>query len=666
MEKVLSNFYITTPIYYVNDKPHIGHAYTTILADVLARYYRLLGIPTFFLTGTDEHGQKVEQAAVRNGVTPIHQCDSTVVRFQELWRKLEITNDDFIRTTEERHKKVVTEILQELYDRGEIYKSNYQGSYCVPCERFYTEKDLTDARCPECRRPLEQITEANYFFRMGKYQQWLIDTINANPDFIQPAHRRNETLGFLRKPLEDLCISRPKARLSWGIELPFDSEYVCYVWFDALINYISAIGFNKKSQANFNKWWPATYHLIGKDILTTHTVYWPIMLKAIGISCPKSIFAHGWWLVGRDKMGKSLGNVVDPMMMCDKYGVDPFRYYLLAEMTLGQDASFTEQHFINRYNNDLADGLGNMLNRVIKLINRYFGGSIPTAVSTAKTDKRLQEFALDTVEIMEDSIIQMKLDRGLARVMECVRKCNQYFEQTTPWKLAKEGNQNRLSAVLYTSADVLRIVSGLLYPVMPTKMETMRRVLGVSQEKIEPTLQELREWGKLKPFSKVEDITSLFPRIEIDNPGKKEEQTVIQSVQNKDKKRSSGRNSKKGTENLPANADGNIVDLIDIKDFSKIRLKTAKVVAAEPIPNTDRLLRLQLEVGDERRQIVAGVAEFYQPEALLGRVIVIVANLKPTVIKGTRSEGMLLVARSGKNLNLLTVDGDCMSGASVG
>ena len=644
-----STFYLTTPIYYVNDKPHIGHAYTTILADVLARYHRLLDLPTFFLTGTDEHGQKVAEAAKKNGVTPQEHADRTVVRFQELWQKLEITNDDFIRTTEDRHKTVVSRILQDLYDRDEIYKADYEGSYCIHCERFFMEKDLLDNCCPEagCGRPIERLVEANYFFRMSKYQQWLIDTINADPALIQPDFRRNETLGFLRNPLEDLCISRPKSRLSWGIELPFDSDYVCYVWFDALVNYISTIGY-LSDDAGFQKWWPANFHLIGKDILTTHTVYWPTMLQAIGLPLPATIFAHGWWLIGESKMGKSQGNVVDPMQMCDDYGIDAFRYYLLAEMTLGRDAAFSESGFIKRYNTDLADSLGNMLNRVVKLIVPNFDGTVPTPGHCEAVDEALKSETLAAVNAMESDIRTMKLNRGLERVMGVVRACNRYFEQTTPWTLVRDGNTERLATVLYTAAESLRIVSGLLYPVIPGKMTEMRRALGIPEDRIQPNLDQLKVWGVLQSGCAVADIIALFPRIEISKD------TAVTAATD---------NTAKSGEN--AMEPDNVVDLVDIQALARIELRTARILVAEKVEGADRLLRMDIEVGEDKRQIVAGIAQHYEPESLVGRLIVVVSNLKPAKIRGLTSNGMLLAAKSGDKLRLISVDGDIASGVEV-
>ena len=640
------HFYITTPIYYVNDKPHIGHAYTTILADVLARYHRLLGEPTHFLTGTDEHGQKVQQAAEANGISPQEQCDQTVVRFQELWARLGITHDDFIRTTEPRHKRIVQEILSDLWDRGEIYADEYEGWYCVPCERFFTEKDLVEGNCPECDRPVEKLLEKNYFFRMSSYQEWLVQHIEAHPEFIQPEHRRQETLGFLRQPLGDLCISRPKSRLAWGIDLPFDSDYVTYVWFDALVNYISGVGY-RSDDAQFAAWWPASYHLIGKDILTTHTVYWPTMLKAMGVELPRTVFAHGWWLVGRNKMSKSLGNVVNPMEMADTYGVDAFRYFLMAEMSLGQDASFTEEAFITRYNADLANDLGNMTSRVVKMMARSFGGKIPACPAPGEDEQELIEETLGAVTHMRDHLNAMQLDRGVAQVLGAVRAANRYFDRMQPWALAKDpARQADLARVLCNAGECLRIVSGLLYPIMPDKMSALRASLGLAEDHLEPHLSTLEVWSGLLPGSSLGDLEPLFPRVDA--------KKVLGETKAKPK-------PGKGKKAVPAG-----VQLIDIGVFGEVKMKTARVVKAERVEGADRLLKLQLQVGAGTRQVVAGIANFYTPEELIDRTLVVVANLKPATLFGIESEGMLLAARAGKKLRLLMPDGDMPSGADIG
>ena len=645
----MSSFYLTTPIYYVNDKPHIGHAYTTILGDVITGYHRGMGEDVWFLTGTDEHGQKVQKAAAEHNMSPIEQCDSTVVRFQELWKKLGIRNDDFIRTTEDRHKTIVRKILQDLYDRELIYKAEYKGHYCVPCERFFTDKDLVDGNlCPDCHRPTNEIIESNYFFRMSRYQEWLIDYIKTHPGFIQPAYRANETLGFLKKPLEDLCISRPKARLSWGIELPFDPEYVCYVWFDALINYISAIGYGVDDERCM-KYWSNAHHLIGKDILTTHTVYWPTMLKAIGLEPPKTILAHGWWLIGRDKMSKSLGNVVNPMEMADKYGVDAFRYFLLSEMTLGQDAAFSEEAFVKRYNSDLANDLGNMLNRAVKLIVRYFDSKVPAPGNMLENeDKELLAAAADAADAMEHAVRNLHLDKGIETVMNVVRKANRYMETTAPWTLAKEGKTERLASVLYTAAETLRVVAQLLLPVMPEKMTKLLSTIGAPAVF---SFEQAKNHGVLNPGSAIRDIDALFPRIQL-------EETEAPKAEPKKKQE-----KVKAVKEEPVLPEG----IISITDFAKVKLITAKVVQAEKVPDAEKLLKLQVDAGSEKRQIVSGIAGFYTPEELIGKTIVLVANLKPAKIRGVESCGMLLAAKNGDNLRLVTVDApDFPGGASVG
>jgi len=525
-----NTFYLTTPIYYVNDKPHIGHAYTTILGDVLSRCHRLLGEPTHFLTGTDEHGQKVEQAAKRNGVSPQEHCDLYVKRFQELWERLGISNDDFIRTTEERHTVVVQKILQDLWDRQLIYQADYEGWYCVGCERYFTEKDLKDGHCPDCGRVVDKLVEKNYFFKMSQFQQALIDHINAHPRFLLPLNRRQETLGFLKQPLNDLCISRAKSRLSWGIELPFDHDYVTYVWFDALVNYISAVGY-LADDAQFQQWWPASYHLIGKDILTTHAVYWPTMLMAMGLPLPDTIFAHGWWLTPPPpdlavesaqataegvKMSKSLGNVVNPMDMADKYGVDALRYYLMAAMALGQDATFTEESFVTRFNADLANNLGNLLSRTSKMVEKNFAGKLPAASEPGADEQELLAAVQNAVGAMRSAIENMQLDRGIAEVMVAANATNRYFDTMKPWVLAKAGETAALGRVLRNTAEALRIIGGLLYPVMPAKMGELRRLLGVPEERLAPVMTQLEHWNQLPDGAAVGAITTpLFPRIDL-------------------------------------------------------------------------------------------------------------------------------------------------------
>lgn len=504
MTKIKSKFYVTTPIYYVNDAPHIGHAYTTILADVLARFHRELGYDVFFLTGVDEHGQKVQQAAEKRGLPPKQHCDELSPRFSNLWKQLEISNDDFIRTTQERHTTVVQAILQKVYDQGDIYQKEYEGLYSVSEERFITEKEAESGQF----RDVRTLKEKNYFFRMSKYQERLIKYIEDHPQFIRPESRRNEMLGFLRQPLGDLCISRPKSRLSWGIEIPFDRDYVTYVWFDALINYISAPGF-MADEPRFNRWWPASVHLIGKDILTTHSIYWTTMLFALELPLPETIFAHGWWLMGDSKMSKSLGNVVKPLDLIEQHGVDAVRYYLMSEMSLGADASFTPENFIKRYNSDLANDFGNLLNRVSGLIGKYFESVIPDQGELNAMDQQIAEQGAALGARVEALIRVYEVDSAVNEILNLIRAVNKYMEVQAPWKLAKT-DLPHAGRVLYVATEALRISAVLLRAVMPEKAGRVLEILGVPESTL--------TWGELKPGVKLPVFPPLFPRIEVEKP----------------------------------------------------------------------------------------------------------------------------------------------------
>lgn len=493
-------FFVTTPIYYVNDKPHIGHAYTTILADVLSRYHRKAGDQVFFLTGLDEHGQKVQQAAEKRGMTPQGHCDDLAPRFIQLWEKLGIQYDDFIRTTEARHSKIVQRVLNQVYDNGDIYMDEYEGWYSVAEERFITETEKASGQF----RDVKMIKERNWFFKMSKYQNQLIKYIEDNPKYIQPYHRRNEILSFLKQPLGDLCISRPKARMSWGIEIPFDQDYVTYVWFDALINYISAPGYFS-DEAKFERWWPANIHLIGKDILTTHCVYWSTMLFSLGLPLPEMIFAHGWWMLGESKMSKSVGNVVNPLDLIDKYGVDALRYFLMREMILGQDANFSEELFIKRYNSDLANDFGNLLNRVSGLINKLFDGSVPEPGIFTEAEKEIQKIAMQLDQKVKGLINSLTIHEAIDEILKLVQQVNKYVEAQAPWKVAKT-DLSRAATILYTATEALRVSAVHLLPVIPTKAKQVLEILGA--------LDSGPKWGELRPGTKLKSHEALFPRVE--------------------------------------------------------------------------------------------------------------------------------------------------------
>ncbi len=623
-----NHFYITTPIYYVNDTPHIGHAYTTIAADVLARYHRLLGDDVFFLTGTDEYGQKVAEAAVKRNRTPQSHVDEMVIAFKKLWRELNISNDDFVRTTQKRHQEGVQRALTLLWEKKEIYEGVYEGWYCLPDERFWTEKDLIDGQCPECRRPVTPLSEKNYFFKMGSYQDRLREHILDHPDYIQPERSRNEILGFLAKPLGDLCISRPISRLSWGIPIPFDPDYVTYVWFDALVNYISMRGYGTDLFAG----WPADIHLVGKDILTTHAVYWSTMLMALDLPLPKHLFAHGWWTVDGEKMSKSRGNVVDPYSLMERVGVDAVRYFLLREVPFGEDGNFSQDALCQRYNSDLANDLGNLVSRTLTLIERLSEKTIPKP-----SDKDKQEVISDALfSLFDTPMNHLEFHRALSEVWKQINQVNVYIEQMAPWHLAKDPlKRERLDVVLYTAAEAVRIIALYLSPFMPGKTREINCSLGLGDDYDTVSFHERKKWG-WKYSKAIVKGTSLFPRLE------KMKQEPIQKTE---------------TKPLPPS--------ITIEDFGKCDLRVGIIREAEPIPKSKKLLKLQVEVGSERRQVVAGIAEKYAPESLIGKRIVLICNLAPATIRGVLSEGMLLAAGAESVIGLATFIEDVPSGTKI-
>jgi len=664
----MSKFYVTTPIYYVNDEPHIGHAYTTILADVLSRYHRLFGDQTFFLTGLDEHGQKVQEAAAKRGVSPQEHCDQMSAHFTGLWKKLEITNDDFIRTTETRHQVVVKKVLQELYEQGQIYPAEYDGWYCTPDERFWTEKDIKDGNCPDCGRPVSKITEKNYFFKMSQQQQWLIDEITSGRMTIRPETRKNEVLGFLKKPLNDLCISRPKKRLAWGIELPFDAEYVTYVWFDALINYISALGYHSSDDRKYQDLWPSALHLLGKDILTTHSVYWPTMLHAMGVKTPRVILAHGWWLVGDTKMSKSLGNVVKPLDLVDKYGVDAFRYFLMREMTLGADSIFSEAALVMRINSDLANDFGNLVSRVFKMINSYCDGKIPEKPNVDNVRQKIHEAVIEETEKLKDTvkvcIENLEPNKAIESIIYLCKITNRYIESCAPWEIYKQKKYNDINNILYIATEVLHYSSVLLYPIMPQKCEVLLTKLGINKNDV--SINNL-QWGTLKSGHLIGEVEPLFPRIgdikvKFKNNYLSEKglfvdpkQLITSDVISNIMKNTSTDITLKQEEN----------EIIDIDYFKKVKLRTAEIISAEKVPNADKLLRLQVKLGEETRQVLAGIAQWYTPESLVGQQVVIVANLKPAKIRGLESHGMLLAAQDKDGVVILTPQRKVETGGEV-
>jgi methionyl-tRNA synthetase len=625
-------FYLTTPIYYVNDRPHLGHAYSTIVADAMARYWRIAGDDVWFLTGTDEHGDKIAQAAAKAGVTPQAMADQNSAAFRSTWQALGIQYNDYIRTTEPRHQKVVQAILQKLWDAGEIYLGKYGGHYCYGCERFYTEKEIVDGKCPDHLTPLTWIEEENYFFKMSKYQRWLIEHIEANPDFVRPERYRNEVLGFLRDPLTDLSISRPRRRLEWGIPLPFDDQYVTYVWFDALINYVSALG--GPGDPRFEKFWPHVQHVIGKDIVKPHAIYWPCMLKAAGIALYRHLNVHGYWTLGGRKISKSVGNLVEALALKEKYGNDAFRYFVLREMVFGLDADFSEEAFVGRLNADLANDLGNLVSRATTLIVNLGQGVVPDRVTaTAAEDAVGAAFAKAKADVAT-AMDEFAFHRALAAIWEFVGVVNRYVDTTQPWALAKDpGQKDRLAAALATLAASLNVLGIILTPFLPDAAARIRVALGQSGE------AQLADavWGRFATGAPVQKLSGLFPRID-------------------DKKAPAAATATASTDATPR---------IKIDEFGKVELRVAEVIAAEPLPKSKKLLKLTVSLGQEQRTVVAGIAEHYAPADIVGKKVVIVANLEAAKLMGVESNGMVLAASAGGKLSVLTLDRDLPHGAKV-
>lgn len=646
MTEKKKTFYITTPIYYPSGKLHIGHAYTTVAGDAIARYKRLRGYDVHYLTGTDEHGLKIQQAAEKAGKEPQEYLDEIVASIKALWKKLKITNDDFIRTTEERHKKVVEKIFARLLEQGDIYLGEYEGWYCVSCESFFTETQLNEGHCPDCGKKVEKVKEESYFFKMSKYADRLIKYYEEHPDFIQPESRKNEMLNnFLLPGLEDLAVSR--TTFDWGIKVPGDPKHVIYVWIDALTNYITALGYGTDNDELFQKYWPADVHIMAKEIVRFHTIYWPIILMALDLPLPKKVFAHGWILMKDGKMSKSKGNVVDPYDLIDRYGLDALRYYLLREVPFGQDGVFTPEGFVERINYDLANDLGNLLNRTVAMISQYFNGEIQVFRSgETEVDQDLEKTIKTTIDNVENAMDEMQFSVSLASIWELINRTNKYIDETEPWILAKdETKRERLGNVLAHLAESLRIIAVLLQPFLTEAPVQIWKQLGIADENLK-TWESAKELGLIPAGTKVEKGKPLFPRLDLE----KEVEAIKQLMQPPVKKE----------------AKSNKKEQISYDDFAKLELRVGEVVRSEKMKNADKLLKLQVDLGNETRQIISGIAEHYKPEQLIGQKVIVVSNLKPVKLRGEMSEGMILTGEAPDGtLALLTVEKSLPNGSIV-